>query len=192
MTTTPSMNFAPDHGRKTDWLLDGGLRASPSPRRSSVGRGGDFFRRNAQIERCDQHPTVRWLDARPHPSPLPRGEGMSLGTTFHFDNHHLQSSVVIAPETANVSPSPAGEGRVESSPDEVSRFQPLNPGRRLQAAAGDRDLHALPPEGGVPNEVQGEGGLHHIGKQQFSFARSRLGQTQIYPKPATVHTPTAP
>jgi hypothetical protein len=43
MTTTPAMNFAPDHGCKTDWLLDGGLRASPSPRRSSVGRGGVFL-----------------------------------------------------------------------------------------------------------------------------------------------------
>jgi hypothetical protein len=43
MTTTTPMNFAPDHGCKTDWLLDGGLRASPSPRRSSVGRGGVFL-----------------------------------------------------------------------------------------------------------------------------------------------------
>jgi hypothetical protein len=122
MTTTAPMNFAPDHGCRTDWLLDGGLSTSPSSRRSSVGRGGVFLRRNAENEHCDQHPAVRWFDARPHPSPLPRGEGMALGSTFLFNNHHHQSSVLIARATANISPSPRGD----NSPNPVLRFEPRN------------------------------------------------------------------
>lgn len=46
--------------------------------------------------------------------------------------------------------------RGENSPNQDSRFEPLNPERRLQAAAGGLASAALPPEGGVSAEVQVE------------------------------------
>jgi hypothetical protein len=55
------MNFAPDHGCKTDWLLDGGLRASPLPRRSSVGQGGVFPALGEHRTFDIQHPTSNEL-----------------------------------------------------------------------------------------------------------------------------------
>jgi hypothetical protein len=55
----------------------------------------------------------RWFDARPHPNPLPRGEGTGSGPARWFVNFCGQSSRRSSDETANVSPSPGGEGRGE-------------------------------------------------------------------------------
>ena len=192
MIATPSMNFAPPNGSRADWLLDGGLRASPSSRHSSVGRGGVFIQhkagehRTSNIERrtskessktnpfdvrcwefdvgcfplsvwrftmrgqaacsfeqpvgprvvstrsvpldtatrntltpschstrCERDLLVRCFNARPHPNPLPQVEGTSLDALFQCDSCHDKSRLVIRHETANVSPSPGGEGRGE-------------------------------------------------------------------------------
>jgi hypothetical protein len=53
------------------------------------------------------------VNIRPHPGPLPRGEGVTE-EQFQFcaESHH-QSNRRLLRETANVSPSPRGEGRGE-------------------------------------------------------------------------------
>jgi 4-hydroxythreonine-4-phosphate dehydrogenase len=83
--------------------------------------------------------------------------------------------------------------RGEHSRKGVSRLELLNPERRLQAASGGRGLHALPPEGGVPKQVQAEvagvvtapvnkeaiirAGLPFVGQTEFFTERAGVNRT---------------
>jgi hypothetical protein len=58
--------------------------------------------------------------ARPHPDPLPRERELRFNTWQTFAESSLESSAGTTP------PSPWGEGRGKNSPNEVSRFEPLN------------------------------------------------------------------
>jgi hypothetical protein len=55
----------------------------------------------------------RWFDARPHPDPLPRGEGTATERLLLFGRSSRQPSRWLPSETAHGSPSPGGEGRGE-------------------------------------------------------------------------------
>jgi hypothetical protein len=50
---------------------------------------------------------------RPHPDPLPRGEGTAIDSFATYESLFGKSSHMESFETANVSPSPWGEGRGE-------------------------------------------------------------------------------
>jgi hypothetical protein len=52
-------------------------------------------------------------NARPHPDPLPRGEGTAIVHSSVLGNAFAQSHRRSSSETANGSPSPGGEGRGE-------------------------------------------------------------------------------
>jgi hypothetical protein len=53
------------------------------------------------------------MNAHPHPNPNPRGEGTVLVNAEKFVSVSRESSREFASETADVSPSPWGEGRGE-------------------------------------------------------------------------------
>ena len=55
----------------------------------------------------------RMVNARPHPSPLPRGEGTGCERFLIFGRTPRKSSREFSREAANGSPSPGGEGRGE-------------------------------------------------------------------------------
>ena len=51
-----------------------------------------------------------WIDARPHPDPLPRGEGAAVVRAQFIVYLFGQSSRRFAPAAASDSPSPWGRG----------------------------------------------------------------------------------
>ena len=52
----------------------------------------------------------KMFNARPHPNPLPRGEGTAIADFFFYGSSFGKYSRTIFFETASVSPSPWGEG----------------------------------------------------------------------------------
>jgi hypothetical protein len=52
-------------------------------------------------------------DPRPHPNPLPRGEGESFAVFWHFESQQLHKANPQNLECATPVPSPGGEGQGE-------------------------------------------------------------------------------
>ena len=76
----------------------------------------------------------RWLDARPHHNPLPRGEGTGSVNALGFVCFFSQSSRSFSTETAGVSPSPGGEGRGEG--ERFTNFAPAGEFTPLVSKSG--------------------------------------------------------
>ena len=56
---------------------------------------------------------LKMFNARPHPDPLPRGEGTAAGCVSFFASRSSRWLLSICQEAGSVSPSPWGEGRGE-------------------------------------------------------------------------------
>jgi hypothetical protein len=60
--------------------------------------------------RCQEAQSKNLLNTRPHPDPLPRGDGTTIASFAICECLFGKSSHMESLETVNVSPSPWGEG----------------------------------------------------------------------------------
>jgi len=114
-----------------------------------------------------------WFDARPHPNPLPRGEGTAVGGSAPVQSASGQYRRRFSKATANGAPSPGGEGRGEggrfhifpssaSIPPKTARNQIFQPQRGCDVRA---------PKGCNPFRVEAVG----LTISQGSSCRATLG-----------------
>ena len=97
-----------------------------------------------------------WSHTRPHPDPLPQGEGIAVGRASPGRRLSAGARHAFSKESVNGSPSPGREGRGEFSPNPSSRFEPLNHEIAALTALQFSLSHRM-------GEGRGEGRLHGEG-----------------------------
>jgi hypothetical protein len=143
---------------------------------------------------------LRNPSVRPHPGPLPLGEGTAVGNLDYIQVAE-QRSIVAWPEAGSVFPSPSGKGWGENSPKGNFTLGTLESAQRSAAVPGGEFRRRLaasffrragrpanPPAGRRPYEVHGKGERRPLpaairsseGRRAGCFS-GRRGQVMLLP-----------